>query len=695
MEIIQHYLLSQNWSERMKISHAIVDEKNKSPLKLPFFKDLFVSKKSRWVETIWYFDATTAGCRDVALHWKLPLAERGFLTDQENRELLEQAKCLFWSIIKYNQRGKNPKVATYPNLFSAINYLIRWMAENGISKFSELNPTVCADYLDDISDVEQRKCRSAKSSLAGYVDILCRVYEQSVLFSKTPDLVMLHHPFGGRTANEAVMNISGRYGDRGFIPPVPDPIFLGSMNVTLQWLDIRSVDVIELQEIHLRKRADVAHLASNSYSFHINKELSKYEFDWPYAPHESWSRTLSKNTAIDELRDLFGKVRDAAIIAIQGMLGLRISEICGILAGDMKEGALWPSCVNTSPSISGLTELFHLRGRVFKQQDEFVDATWLAGSRPMGSKYIPPAVRAITVLWRLFQPWRDLANRKELLVSLKNGRGFPRNADSIDRVLSGHLRASQNRWIKENVEIPPELRSWRVSTHQWRKSFANYMVRTDARLIHGVRDHFKHMSIAMTERGYLGTDPEMLGLIDDEATHAASKFIIDVVNGRPAAGNMTEKIYERRDVIEQLIGTDGTEDERISRLARLLKEDDVRVWPSPWGNCLFLCERARCHYAAKGSFDLSARHPHYGERRPGVCCECANFLVFSDNLDFWHARYKRNLVVYEANRNAGEFAASAVAAKAVLTSMVILQRFGVEANGTFDEVGMGIHNENH
>lgn len=679
----------------MKTSLSLVDDNNSFQFQLLNLRDGYVSERSRWDDNIWYFEATTAGCRNVVIRWEIPLGNGAFLSDRENGRLLEQAKLLFYSIINSNQRGRNPKVATYANIFSEIKYLIQWMDANEITKFSQLEPIICINYIEDMVAGEQYLSVPSKSTIHRYADILCRIYEQSNLFRDVPDLVMARHPFGGRTANETVMEISGAYGDIGFIPAVPDSIFLGSMNKALQWLDVRAADVLELQEIHLKARRDFSHLRSNSYGFYINRELSKYKFKLPCHNHRNRSRTLSKNNAINELRDLFIKVRDAAIIAVQGMLGLRVSEICGIIAGNMQEEDLWPSCISTSPSISGLTELFHLHGRVFKQQDVFENVEWLAGSRPMGSKYIPPAVRAITILWKLFRPWRDLDNRKELLVSFKIARGFPREAGSIGRILSGSLRVTQNQWIKDNVDIPPDLQSWRVSTHQWRKSFAIYMVRSDARLVHGVRDHFKHMSIAMTERGYLGVDPEMLGLIDDEATYAASKFILDVLNGRPAAGNMSEKICERRHAIEQLIGRDGTDGERISRLALSLKEDDVRVWPAPWGNCLFRSECARCHHTANGAFDLSARHPHYGTRRPGICCQCANFLVFSDNLDFWQARYDSNLAVYESNRVAGEFGAAAVAAEAVRTSIVILRRLVVEVNGTFDEVGMGIHNEAH
>jgi hypothetical protein len=234
--------------------------------------------------------------------------------------------------------------------------------------------------------------------------------------------------------------------------------------------------------------------------------------------------------------------------------------------------------------------------------------------------------------------------------------------------------------------VPREYLGWNLTTHQWRKSFAIYMVRSDARLLPAVRDHFKHMSVAMTERGYLGHDVEMLGMLDDEATYAAAQFLFDAMNGRPAAGKMMDTIEQNEATIRELIGQEGTDEEKVDLLAMTLKDDDVRVWKSDWGNCFFRSELARCHYLAKGGkFDLSARRPHYAQRRPGVCCDCANLLVFSDDVDFWEARYKSNLAVLEANRAAGERAAAAVAEDRVRSSAAILRRLGISVTFPLDD----------
>jgi hypothetical protein len=388
---------------------------------------------------------------------------------------------------------------------------------------------------------------------------------------------------------------------------------------------------------------------------------------------------MSDTNALAELRGLFNDLRDACVVSFQGLLGLRISEVCGIQARDFPKCAEWPTCITLDRSITGLNELFHLHGRVYKQRDEYEEVKWLAGSRPAGSDYIPPPVKAVAALWRLMRPWREMSGQTTLIVGLGgSGAGFPWTGRTVTRVVSEKLGGTQKSWVEANVDLPALYSGWQLRTHQWRKSFAMNMVRSDARLLPAVRDHFKHMSIAMTERGYLGRDIEMLGLLDDEASYAAAQSMFEAVNGRPASGKAMESIERNAASILELIGDEGTDGEKIYRLAVRLKEDDVRVWSSDWGKCLFRAEVARCHYQALGSFNLNARQPHYGQRRPGVCCDCANLLIFSDDVEFWQARLKSGIAVWEANRAAGEYAAAKVAEDRVRTSALILERLGID-----------------
>ncbi|MEV8853714.1 hypothetical protein AB0Z81_27905, partial [Klebsiella pneumoniae] len=69
-----------------------------------------------------------------------------------------------------------------------------------------------------------------------------------------------------------------------------------------------------------------------------------------------------------------------------------------------------------------------------------------------------------------------------------------------------------------HVGIPDhDGKPWRFSTHQFRKTFARFIARRDRTQLLGLAEHFKHASVAMTARGYVGNDFDLHGLIDHEA----------------------------------------------------------------------------------------------------------------------------------------------------------------------------------
>src|SRR5690606_20980443 len=138
----------------------------------------------------------------------------------------------------------------------------------------------------------------------------CRIHEQSVLFEDIPDAAITVHPFGGRTAHE----ISLEYGPRvrpGFIPAVPDPIYLGSMQKAMECVDIWGEDVLRLMNILLEQGATVDRFRSNSYSYKLNRALSRFRFDGDGTLSTPWRSRLSENDAVTELRHIFNDVRDA------------------------------------------------------------------------------------------------------------------------------------------------------------------------------------------------------------------------------------------------------------------------------------------------------------------------------------------------------------------------------------------------
>ena len=165
------------------------------------------------------------------------------LTDQGYEALLEQARRLFWSMRRASQRGRNPKDTSLPDYFWAMRSLVRWMVKTERRSFSQMTPEASARYLADIAERLDRRNKLTAHAVAAYADTLCRIYEQSILFEKVPDATINLHPFGGMTAHE----VSTEYAPKvrpGFIPAVPDPIYIGSMQKAIECVDTLGDDVV-------------------------------------------------------------------------------------------------------------------------------------------------------------------------------------------------------------------------------------------------------------------------------------------------------------------------------------------------------------------------------------------------------------------------------------------------------------------
>ncbi|MGV4791672.1 hypothetical protein [Rhizobium sp. F40D2] len=79
---------------------------------------------------------------------------------------------------------------------------------------------------------------------------------------------------------------------------------------------------------------------------------------------------------------------------------------------------------------------------------------------------------------------------------------------------------------------------WHLSTHQGRKTFARFIGRRDRTGLDALAAHLGHVTRAMTDVGYVGTDHNLTDLIDAEATRdtrAALEDLLTSVPGMPAA----------------------------------------------------------------------------------------------------------------------------------------------------------------
>ena len=400
------------------------------------------------------------------------------------------------------------------------------------------------------------------------------------------------------------------------------------------------------------------------------------------------------NGSLQTLRYLVEAVREAAWTVVQATTGMRISEICALEAGtDAATGM--PGCVEVRPSATGLHELFLVRSRLSKTEASPRPVTWLLGMRPRGSAEVPLPIRAIAVLDRLLAPYREMTGSRSLLLGFAAPLGLPRRPSAVSEPLSANLRQSLkvfvSRWVdlsglpdtSARSPVPVDLVRWRetrgrcISTHRWRSTLAHFVFSTDSRLLPALAMQFHHVSLAMTEEGYLGLNREMAETLDGVRMQETARYLHELATGRPLAGRMGEHLAEQagalRAAVEGLPPTAAW-----MRMVRLVEESGLRLWFAPHTNCLPLVARdMRCHQVA-GTWPGLAREPNRLAQEPSVCAGCTCAVMDERHLPFWKVRFSRNLIAWRAAERVGQATEFAVVRARTAQSRAILARFGVD-----------------
>lgn len=281
-------------------------------------------------------------------------------------------------------------------------------------------------------------------------------------------------------------------------------------------------------------------------------------------------------------------------------------------------------------------------------------------ARPRGSEIIPSAVRAIDVIQRVLQPWREIAydkqNRELLFVTWgKAGRAFPRSPYDIEPMSSATLGLLQKTFISSSIdwcELPddPVLARYKATvgmciiSHQWRKNYARFVFQVNRKMIPAVARQFKHLSLAMTEQAYIGTD---IGLIEDVAIENR-RMTVDLLlqklrgDGPRHEGRMGKLLEQYKHNLGQIVG-ETHENARVM-LEQWCSSRDLKIFFHGYGSCIpgLAPSEAECHKQEK-TVHWANNEPNYSRREPSVCAGCYLFIVGPENVAYWLDRYVRNM----------------------------------------------------
>jgi hypothetical protein len=652
-----------------------------------------VSKYTIWSSNVWRWPSVTAGQTDPSFNWELRLAEP-VREDTRWKHLLGLGKRFLFSLSVNGMRGQEVKPAHLCNIGSKTRSFLWWMYNEGYSSFAEVGPSDASEYVKHIAGqlVEDDDSSSKKTTdtLAQYIDVLARIYEQGAMFDALPQMQMRSHPLAGHSA----LKVASEYwrSERGTIPAVPDAVHKATLNEALTWMHTKSQDVERLNAITCEIHEQVRDWQSNNCTTYINRRIVGFRFDLNGSLTTPWREPIKEMACVTresesgvqqlswppalQVRNLLNCTRDAGCIVLHATVGIRVSEVAGLLVHPRgPEG--WPRCVSMRLSSDGLKEIFYITGRKYKGSEEYEDTEWVAGVRPVGTKVLPEPIHAILVIDRLFDYWRSLAGSNALIVSLGNVPGLPRRSTTMKAITSNHLIESQKRFLREHVVLDERYADWNLTTHQWRKKFAHDMIRIEPNALPSIREHFKHLSSFVTDTAYLGTSLSLLKVVEDERLRQASRVLLNVVTGEQVVvGKMAPIILKEIELLRTRCEAAANDNERLDIVHSVVKSTGVRAWRCEYGTCLFRSKTAKCHFIRKGAFDPDARRPLGQERTPDVCCTCANLVIDEAHIPFWKARYLEHRGVRDEARNDGDLIIAAFAHERMSNAAAILRMLG-------------------
>jgi len=619
-----------------------------------------ISTASRWREDVWSLDTPTRAYTrtTITIDWTtLPTP------------LVTVFKELLWSVLTSRPNGQPYSLAQVSTLFSRLRYLASWMGRRKRASLASITPAYVEAYRSDLkthlkAKAKEREADFTTSAVTGYLKPLEFAFEQRGALQARGQQGMTFQPFGEASAWSIAEEIAPYV--ESFTPPVPDGLVLPIVSEAYRFVREVADDVIELQTAVLA--LEVKQISKKRPRTLSRKQFGKLrpalirDYAKERMAHRPWLAELAvgggeddEGSATEAFRRLMSDVVAAAIIVIRFSTGIRHGEILTFAPGLDDDGL--PLCVERETSVSGAYELFFVKGVVSKGWDHPEDTRWLLAGRVNGDAIVPDAVRALQVIERILAPWRERSSdpdvRKQLLLQF-GIHGFPVNPAQILPMLSGQLALVMKDFYERRVDqtsidwSDPKLSDYagidirKIQSKQWRKTWANFVIRTNRKLLPAIAQQFQHFSTVLTQEAYIGKDAEQLGLIDDAATERAVEFMHETLEGKSGVGGTARKAIDKLVDLKAKVRGLGDDDAR-DQIREWLVERDIKVWPAQHGTCLIglMPGGSRCH-AAGETLDWSNQTPNFITRNPRLCSGCACFGVGTEDIPFWADRFLRN-----------------------------------------------------
>jgi hypothetical protein len=545
------------------------------------------------------------------------------------------------------------------------------MVASGYHSFSELDSVAFDEYVESVYEDKAADADNLPTAtlLLKYLRLPPLIWAQSSELRLAGILPPLEEPYEGLSAFAVARRLAEDH--RGQVAPIEDTLYITIMSAAL--LVVEAIDdIVSCIDLFIAmsegRAPDKRHKQRKLLEAFKREVTVRYPRASPYVLADPTSPAWGA----------LSLVREAASILILGGVGLRTMELCGLVASLGPEGL--PTCVSTRPSVSGLDEIFFIQGRVYKGEQGWADHEWVAGTRPVGTNQLPPPIQAVSALERVFRRFRTVENMHRLVLYSDRPQGWLEESEVLIPSTTEFVRRAQKTFVREHVGVP----DCNITPSQWRKTFAQFIVRTDSRSPPSLRDHFRHVSLAITETGYCAADPDYRQVMDDAAVQNSIEFLgAFVTEQNVAVGPMVEIVRASAARIGMRLGNRDSGDRR-NDIEEIVLGSEIRVHKlyfngQPAGNCVFRPGVGQCTKGCLARWVMPA--PLWSAARADVCWDCENLVLSPEHGVFWQARWARHERALHAAIASDDACVASLARTRMAQCVVMLARLGLPIPG--------------
>lgn len=403
---------------------------------------------------------------------------------------------------------------------------------------------------------------------------------------------------------------------------IPDAVLIKAFQYAHDYLE-RSEELLMLRDEMTKRREDCAHMSSDTQSVAMNKALKE----------------MGYSSRCREFKVEIALLETSCWLIILATTGIRMSEL-----GNLKADSYHSKVEDDEP-------YYFIESRSIKTGEG--ETSWLCPK---------VAIDALDVLTQLTEPLRDA-----LIVKVQDAelKGDVQTAHDLTRIQQSCMltvvpQGDRRIGIISDTRINKRLTDlaaaagvdWHFASHQFRRTFAHYVVHNQLGDLRYLRDHFKHWSLDMTALYAFddNLDFELFNEINFAYKEKRENLFAHWINSTtPLAGGLKSNVIALRNS-NDAVKTYGSSEEMIRAVSRGIT---VRSTGIAW-----------CTNDALGCAG-------------GKCDDCCHSIIDDSNQYRWEAMYAQQVELRAIADQAGP-GGSATIERTIKRCEAVLRELGAD-----------------